>query len=209
MSPARLQLSILILVISVVSAVQTIAAGAPDYGSLIEHPEPTEELSKQQLVNKLNELRWANKNRPVPVSAYVADLLYRAKDKIFTEAIQNVTVAELIGANNFYPLPDCSQKALKRRAHLWRKTPQETDSEGATFGVEVYLLRCIHLAAQYCLEHRDQVISEKINDKLWLDRLGYAMTFDRQGKGRDEDSDEDFVHAGFLPFVVAYLKLDS
>lgn len=159
--------SSLIVIISIVLVGQTMASSVPLAQSLIKHPTPTEVYTKEQLMQKLDELSTSDdEERQVPVSVYVARLLYGTKDKNSTFVIDGVTVAELVQQNNLHLLADCSNKAFEKRYDIHSKIMSAYElPERVHFGLNVYLLKCLHLVFEHCLEHKDQIISEGINDE--------------------------------------------
>lgn len=198
-------LSTFLVIVSAVLVGQAMAAVVSGDGTLIVHPQPTEELTRQELLFKLNGLKHDDTNRKVPVSVQVADLLYRANDKASTKVIVETTVAELIEQNNFQSLAECSQAAFKKRADVWQRTPRGRNLDGIPFGVHVYLLKTLHLAVENCLKNLHEVIDRKINDQVWLSGLALSFMLDGSAVG-GEPREIATVNSGMQSLVVLFIE---
>lgn len=200
------KISLIVIVAVLVGQTGATVQNFREVSSLVPHPEPKDELSKEQLIDQLNELKWRDRARTTAVSLLVANVLYRTRDKDFTEVIGNITVADLIVANNFHLLDDCSKQAFKKRNSLWESLPRVPFSGKVPFAVKVYLLRCLHLASYHCLDHWNQIVEAKINTDSWMRALSYYYFADGQGASIDEEVDENIVQEGSESFVADFIE---
>lgn len=179
----------------------------PD-GTFIAHPEPTEAINRKELVLKLNDIS-TNDNREVLVSEQVTKLLYSVAAKESTQVVAGVFVDELIEQNTFNSLADCSTMALKRRVDMFDQTiPPPRSDTSLHFAINVYVLRCLHLATEFCLKNRQQIITENIHDAKWMKNLAKNFFWDGQANGVEESYNELFVKNTFRPNVAHFIEHD-
>lgn len=165
-----------ILILGLVLLVDKTVAYPPEIvqiqenGTIIAHPEPSETLTRSELLEELGKLpgEYAGK-----VSERVAHLLYSAKNKADNEVMAGVTVAELVAQNQFETLAlECTKDAIRRRTKIYAKTrPLEMGNTGVEFAINVYTLRLLRLVAGYCGQNFIQVVNENINDSDWMSFL--------------------------------------
>lgn len=151
--------------VGIVLAGQAAASSVQDDSPLIDHPAPSNELTKEELLEALGEIHYDGKRQ---VSKYVADHLYRTEDKTTTEVVEGLTVSDLI-AQNHVSLGDCSQEALKKRADVYFKTAGH--DVGTRFAVNMYLLKCLQEAADFCVQNKYKIIGDEINEQSWMWQL--------------------------------------
>lgn len=193
----------IVLIVIVAFVGHTLAGPAPfDMETLIDHSDESETLSKEQLIAKFDEIDLDSVDRDASVSGHVAELLYETADKVQTAVFNGVTVAELIKQNTIR-LTDCNQEGFKQRTELVDSMePSNEQVAGAkvVFGLNVYALRCLHLAADYCLRNQELVIKQGVSDDKFMADLKIAQSMDSK---RPEDSiDEDlFVYIGIKSIV--------
>lgn len=145
-------------------------------------------ISTEQLKMALDELQYRfGKSEINPIYEQVAQLLYSAEDQS-AEVLNGLTVADLIEANKFQPLEDCTKEALEKRASIYFKTtPEKFAPLGAAYAVPVYLLKCFRMTTEYCVTHKDQVVEAGIEDDHWMDDLHEAYEWDNRDRINSKD----------------------
>lgn len=142
-------------------------------GSLVAHPKLAQTVSTEDLKANLKAMdMYDGKREGTPLSEMVAQLLYTAEDKS-AEVLNGLTVDELIAANTFHSLADCSERALSKQAYIYYKSmPSRHGLAAAPPGaVFYYALKCTMLAANYCLTHRKEVVEAEVATDKFMDSL--------------------------------------
>lgn len=163
-------LSMLIVIVVLVGSATAAELPPVEEGNLLAHPEPAEQYSKEELLDKLNEVSFYSEHRDALI---VADCLYKTRDKKSTVVANDTTVAQLIEQNHI-ELAGCSQEALKQRVAMWENTAPYGRQHGLHYAVNTYVFDCLAAACDYCLEHQEEVLSGGHNDELWLRHLKVA-----------------------------------
>lgn len=157
-----------------VSGVLVVETNAQNARDLVDHPSQANIMDRDQL---LQNLKWLKMDYPEPSSdkaEYVAQQLYRTKDKPLTELYNGVTVQRLIEENRI-DLEGCSEKAFSKRSELYLRTrPFGTQSKGVDFGINLYALTVLRSAVKYCLENKAAVVRGSINSEEYLQKLADA-----------------------------------
>lgn len=200
----------IVLVVIVALANQAMARTVPFSDSLVDHLDASETLSTRQLLAWFEEFDLDLIEDDLDnyvMSEYVADLLYATADKARTAVFNGVTVAKLIEQNTIQ-LTDCNLEGFKQRAELINSiepTYQEEARTGVVYGLNVYALRCLHLATDYCLSNEELVIKQGVSDEKFMAGLMEAQIEDSQYPEPDETFDVDLVYNGIKSHVEYYI----
>lgn len=149
----------------------------PSGESLITLPQPSERLSKYELEDKVSE-----DNRAVwteEEAQHVAHQLNRAQLKCTRKLYNRVTIRDLLELNYINP-EDCNEKHFERRRVLHQEAKDAYWADKCAYGIPVYMGRVRQLAGEYCIEHRNEVISRRISDDAWLQTLARELEHDKE-----------------------------
>lgn len=168
--------SLLLAIIgSILLVGKAIAKEVIDDGTLIDHPPARNILSGNQLLEILKTFDY-HLSPSMNTCEEVAYFLYITKAKSHTKVVGGVTVSKLIDLNHIQ-LTDCKQSVLRERADVVSRTaPTRWYDRGVTHWINVYALKCLHLAAGYCVEHKGEVLSMLISGRDWMNGLEQAWT---------------------------------
>lgn len=162
----------LIVIVALVG--KTMAGTVPStVETLIDHLDESETLNAEQLLAKFDEIDLDLFERDVAVSEYVAGILYKTADKEQTNLLKDLTVAKLIEQNTVQ-LADCNHESFKQRIKLIDSIEQSNQREvmaKVVFGLNVYALRCLHLATYYCLRNVKLITKQEVVDKKFMAEL--------------------------------------
>jgi hypothetical protein len=149
---------------SLLAAVRTQAESVPSEQLVFNTPQPKEELSKQEMLERLNRLDV----RLMASMSSVAEILSQVKDKDSTKVTGGLTVNRLLAQNKLAP-SKCSKPDLRERLATCERTKNFTI-------VNLYCRLCIMEAAQYCakvIKHSDA--HQQQQDDRWLFGLTEAI----------------------------------
>lgn len=174
-------------------------------GSLIAHPEPEDVLTKDEAITELNKTPL-EEDREFPVSQVVVDYLYEMDQS--DELFPGITVADLIEQNNFGSVSKgCSIDALKKRAAMSEEVLMApTTNLGTYFAANVFVMQCLNLAVEYCLNHASEIPMAAELNGARIARLGEA--YEQEGLGWSRDAQppakraaEKIVEAKVMSFI--------
>lgn len=139
-------------------------------GTLMGHPSSSSELSRDELMNRLDRLR---PNSYYSIAELVLEYLYKTKDKATTEVLSGFTVGELIAFNRVDSLKASRRDALKHRNQLYFETKPKKGSnqDNVLNAVSIYMAKCISLRARYCHDNETEVIKKGINNVNYMGKM--------------------------------------
>jgi hypothetical protein len=171
------------LAITLVCLASALAANgdphSPEVESLFPGIKPSEEISREELREKLLHMKRDGLQNFV-------ELLFATKDKDSTEIFNGLTAAKLI-KQAYINVYGCSKRAFRARASLYDKVAPVRHGADVVFNgqihyfVALYLITAIDNAAKYCLERKGEVFAKGITNKKFMEGITKAVEWDAAG----------------------------
>lgn len=122
----------------------------------------------------------------------VMKLLHRAASSDSAAIVANgVTVGDLIKLDSISDPKECSQDAFKSRVKVLEAidSVEEGFQKKATFAIVAYVYSRLYKVANYCVQNRDEVITQSYNTEKWLDEMADYLSFQEDIESKTDNGE--------------------